>query len=156
MKTVKLEYLREIMEGCINNNYKSICQAGRLLDDLASGLKDIEVEESMKRSFKTSLYRKFMRAYTRYILANPNIINQMAIDCSFASMANEFVALTAHTVLNAQASGNIEEYLKKEKEKSDSFFDNLIKKYPELTKKDYTYKDMVFDIIELEMLYMER
>jgi hypothetical protein len=88
MKTIKLEYLREIMEGCVNNDYNSICQAGRLLDDLASGLKDIEVEESMKRSFKTSLYRKFMRAYTRYILANHNVINQIAVDCSFASMAD--------------------------------------------------------------------
>jgi hypothetical protein len=88
MKTIKLEYLREIMEGCLNDDYKSICRAGRLLDDIASGLKDIEVEENMKWAFKTSLYRKFMRAYTRYILANPNIINQIAIDCSFTSMVN--------------------------------------------------------------------
>ncbi len=88
MKAIKLESIREIMEGCINNDYKSICAAGRLLSDLASGLKDIEVEESMKKHFKTSLYRKFMRSYTRYILANPNIINQIAVDCSFTSMAN--------------------------------------------------------------------
>lgn len=88
MKKVKLEYLREIMEGCKNNDYNSICTAGRLLSDLASGLKDIEAEENIKRSFKTSLYRKFMRAYTRYILANPNIINYIAVDCSFTSMAN--------------------------------------------------------------------
>ena len=89
MKKIKEEALREIMEGCKNNDYKSICLAGRLLADMASGLKDIEVEESMKRSFKTSLYRKFMRAYTRYILANPNIINHIAVDCSFTSMAND-------------------------------------------------------------------
>lgn len=89
MKTIKSEHLREIMEGCVNNDYNSICQAGRLLEDLASGLKDIEVEEeSMKRYFKTSLYRKFMRAYTRYILANPNVINHIAVDCSFTSMAD--------------------------------------------------------------------
>ena len=78
------------------------------------------------------------------------------VESDVYEIIKKFVALTAHTVLNAQASGNIEEYLKKEKENSDSFFDNLIKKYPELTKEDYTYKDMVFDIIELEMLYMER
>ena len=88
MKKIKLEHLREIMEGCINNDYKSICLAGRLLSDLASGLKDIEAEENIKSYLKTSLYRKFMRAYTRYILANPNIINHIAVDCSFTSMAN--------------------------------------------------------------------
>lgn len=88
MKKIKEEYLREIMEGCVNNDYNSICLAGKLLNDLASGLKDIEVEERMKMFFKTSLYRKFMRAYTRYILANPNMINQIAMDCSFTSMAN--------------------------------------------------------------------
>ena len=94
MKTVRLEYLREIMEGCVNNDYKSICRAGRLLDDLASGLKDIEVEERMKKSFKTSLYRKFMRAYTRYILANPNSIQDLAIDCSFtAIVAGEYTGI---------------------------------------------------------------
>ena len=86
MKRIKEEALREIMEGCVNNDYKSICKAGRLLSDLASGLKDIEVEERMKSHFKMSLYRKFMRAYTRYILANPNVINQIAVDCSFTSM----------------------------------------------------------------------
>ena len=88
MKRVKIEHLQEIMRGCIDNDYKSICQAGRLLSDLASGLKDIEAEDRMKSHFKTSLYRKFMRAYTRYILANPQVINQIAIDCSFTSMAN--------------------------------------------------------------------
>ena len=88
MKRIKEEALREIMEGCVNNDYKSICLAGRLLADLASSLKDIEVEERMKIAFKTSLFRKFMRAYTRYILANPNMIKQIAIDCSFTSVAN--------------------------------------------------------------------
>lgn len=88
MKKIKEEALREIMEGCVNNDYKSICKAGRLLADLASGLKDIEAEERMKSHFKMSLYRKFMRAYTRYILANPNVINQIAVDCSFTSIAN--------------------------------------------------------------------
>lgn len=88
MKKIKEEALREIMEGCVNNDYKSICKAGRLLADMASGLKDIEAEENIKSYLKTSLYRKFMRAYTRYILANPNIINHIAVDCSFTSMAN--------------------------------------------------------------------
>lgn len=86
MKRIKEEALREIMEGCMSDDYKSICKAGRLLSDLASGLKDIEVEERMKSHFKMSLYRKFMRAYTRYILANLNSINQIAVDCSFTSM----------------------------------------------------------------------
>lgn len=76
------------MEGCQQNNYQCICIAGRLLSDLASGLKDIEAEERMKSYFKTSLFRKFMRAYTRYILANPDKINQIAVDCSFTSMAD--------------------------------------------------------------------
>lgn len=88
MKKIKEEALREIMEGCKNNDYNSICKAGRLLADMASGLKDIEAEENIKSYLKTSLYRKFMRAYTRYILANPNVINYIAVDCSFTSMAN--------------------------------------------------------------------
>lgn len=88
MKKIKEEALREIMEGCVNNDYKSICKAGRLLADMASDLKDIEAEERMKGFLKTSLYRKFMRAYTRYILANPNVISHIAVDCSFTSMAN--------------------------------------------------------------------
>lgn len=88
MKIIKTEYLQEIMEGCQNNDYQSICKAGRLISDLAAGHKDIGVEERMKSAFKTSLYRKFMRAYTRYILANPNSINNLAVDCSFTSMAN--------------------------------------------------------------------
>lgn len=88
MKRIKEEAFREIMEGCIDNDYKSICKAGRLLSDLASGLKDIEAEERVRGFLKTSLYRKFMRAYTRYILANPNVINQIAVDCSFTSIAN--------------------------------------------------------------------
>ena len=88
MKRIKEEALHEIMEGCVNDDYKSICKAGRLLSDIAFGLKDIEAEERMRDFLKTSLFRKFMRAYTRYILANPQIINQIAIDCSFTSMAN--------------------------------------------------------------------
>ena len=88
MKRIKEEALREIMEGCVNDDYKSICKAGRLLSDLASGLKDIEAEERIRGFLKTSLYRKYMRAYTRYILANPQIINQIAMDCSFTAMNN--------------------------------------------------------------------
>lgn len=88
MKKITVKYLQEIMEGCKSNNYQSICKAGRLVSDLAAGHKDIEVEDRMKSVFKTSLYRKFMRAYTRYILANPNSINHLAVDCSFTSMAD--------------------------------------------------------------------
>ena len=88
MKRIKEEALREIMEGCVNDNYKSICKAGRLLSDLAFGLKDIEAEERMRGFLKTSLFRKFMRAYTRYILANPQVISQIAMDCSFTAMNN--------------------------------------------------------------------
>ena len=88
MKRIKEEALREIMEGCVNDNYKSICKAGRLLSDIAFGLKDIEAEERMRGFLKTSLFRKFMRAYTRYILANPQVINQIAVDCSFTHMAD--------------------------------------------------------------------
>ena len=88
MKTIKIEHLQEIMRGCIDNDYKSICQAGRLLSDLASGVKDIEAEDRIKSFLKASLFRKFMRAYTRYILTNPNVINQIAVDCSFTAMNN--------------------------------------------------------------------
>lgn len=88
MKIVSLDYVREVMEGCVNNDYKSICRASRLINDLAEGTKDIEVSENMKRAFKCSLYRKFMRAYTRYILNNHNVIKDIAIDCSFTSMVN--------------------------------------------------------------------
>lgn len=88
MKIVNLDYVRDVMEGCVNNDYNSICKASRLINDLAEGTKDIEVDERMKRAFKSSLFRKFMRAYTRYILNNPNVIRDIAIDCSFTSMSN--------------------------------------------------------------------
>lgn len=94
MKTFKLDYVYDIMEGCVNNDYKSICKAGRLISDLASGIKDIEAKPEMKACIKTSLYRKFMRAYTRYIMNNPNIIKDIAMDCSFTSMSNgEFIGI---------------------------------------------------------------
>lgn len=86
MKTVKLEYVKEVMEGCLNDDYKSICKAGRLLNSLAEHSVDIDVEDPMKRVFKCSLYRKFMRAYSRYIINNPNAIIDIAVECGFSSM----------------------------------------------------------------------
>lgn len=86
MRTLSLDYVKEALEGCVNNDYKMICRAGRILSGLAEGHYDIEVEANMKRAFKCSLYRKFMRAYTRYIIANPNSIQALSVDCSFTSM----------------------------------------------------------------------
>ena len=86
MRTLKLDYVREVITGCVENDYKMICRAGRILLGLAEGHYDIDVKENIKRSFKCSLYRKFMRAYTRYIIANPNAVQSLAIDCSFTSM----------------------------------------------------------------------
>lgn len=86
MKTVKLEYVKEVMKGCLNDDYKSICKAGRLINCLAEHSVDIDVEDPMKRAFKSSLYRKFMRAYSRYIINNPNAIIDIAVECGFSSM----------------------------------------------------------------------
>lgn len=88
MKTLKEEYVREAMDGCVNNNYKLICRAGRIVQGFSEGIYDIDVEDNIKRYFKASLYRKFMRAYARYILANPNCIDLMASDLCINSMAN--------------------------------------------------------------------
>lgn len=85
MKTFKLDYVKEAMEGCVNNDYKMICRAAKLLDAFSRGCK-IDCEDNVENIFKTSLYRKFMRAYTRYILSNPNIIKDISIDCMFTSM----------------------------------------------------------------------
>lgn len=88
MKTLKEQYVREAMEGCVNNDYKLICRAGRIVQGLNAGLYDIDVEDNIKQFFKASLYRKFMRAYTRYILNNPNCVDLIASDLSIYSMAN--------------------------------------------------------------------
>ena len=88
MKTYNLEYVREAMEGCVNNDYKLICRAGRLLETFARGSATIDCEDDMIPLLKTSLYRKFMRAYTRYIIANPNCIEHISKDCLFDAMAN--------------------------------------------------------------------
>lgn len=88
MRTLKLDYVKEAMDGCVKNDYKMICRAGRILLGLTEGHYDIVVEDNMKRAFKCSLYRKFMRAYTRYIIANPNSVQSLSIDCCFTSMIN--------------------------------------------------------------------
>lgn len=88
MKTLREEYVEEAMQGCVNNDYKLICRAGRIIQGLSEGIYDINVEDTIKRYLKASLYRKFMRAYTRYILANPNCIDLIARDLSIYSMAN--------------------------------------------------------------------
>lgn len=33
MKTLKEQYVREAMEGCVNNDYKLICRAGRIVQE---------------------------------------------------------------------------------------------------------------------------
>lgn len=87
MKTYNLEYVKEAMEGCTNDDYKLICRAGRLLESFAAGHATINCENNFKYFYITSLYRKFMRAYTRYIIANPNSIESISKDCSFNAMA---------------------------------------------------------------------
>lgn len=88
MKTLKEQYVREAMEGCVNNDYKLICRARRIIQGLSEGIYDIDVEDNIKRYFKAYLYRKFMRAYTHYILNNPNSIQTIAKDICISSMAN--------------------------------------------------------------------
>ena len=88
MKTLKEEYVREAMDGCVNDHYILICRAGRIIQGLSEGIYDIDVEDNIKRYFKASLYRKFMRAYTRYILANPDKVDLMAENLCINSMAN--------------------------------------------------------------------
>ena len=87
MKTYNVQYVKEAMEGCVNNDYKLICRAGRLLESFAKG-NSIDCEDNMKSYYISSLYRKFMRAYTRYIIANPNCIESISKDCVFNAMAN--------------------------------------------------------------------
>jgi hypothetical protein len=88
MKTLKLDHVKEVMEGCVNNDYTMICIAGQILLGLAEGRYEIDAEDNLKRALKSSLYRKFMRAYTRYIIANPNSVQSLSIDCCFTSMIN--------------------------------------------------------------------
>lgn len=88
MKTYNLEYVKEAIEGCVNNDYKLICRAGRLLEGFAKGAATIDCEDDMINYYIASLYRKFMRAYTRYIIANPNCIESISKDCVFNAIAN--------------------------------------------------------------------
>lgn len=88
MKTLKEEYVREAMDGCVNNDYKLICRAGRIVQGLSEGVYDIDAENRIKRFVKASLYRKFMRAYARYIITNPNGTDLMASDLCINSIAN--------------------------------------------------------------------
>ena len=88
MKTYTVQYVRETMDGCVNNDYKLICRAGRLLESFARNAATIDCEDDIKFYYITSLYRKFMRAYTRYIIANPNCIESISEDCIFNAMAN--------------------------------------------------------------------
>lgn len=84
MKQYRLEAIVNIMNGCTNNDYKSICKAGRLIENGYT----IDCDPNMIRKYKSSLYRKFMRAYTRYVLSNPNCIKDIASDCCFNQFEN--------------------------------------------------------------------
>ena len=88
MKTLRKEYVEEAMQGCLNDDYKLICRAGRIIQGLAEGGYEIDVEDRIKRCYKASLYRKFMRAYTRYVLNNPNCVQDLARDICISSMEN--------------------------------------------------------------------
>lgn len=97
MKTLRKEYVEEAMQGCVNNDYKLICRAARIVQGLNEELYDIDVEDNLKRYFKASLYRKFMRAYTRYILNNPNSIQAIAKDICISAMANgEYIGINEY------------------------------------------------------------
>lgn len=88
MKTLRKEYVEEAMQGCLDNDYKLICRTARIVQGLAEGGYDIDVEDNIKRCYKASLYRKFMRAYTRYVLSNPNCVQELARDICISSMEN--------------------------------------------------------------------
>lgn len=90
MKLLKKKYIDEAMQGCLDNDYKLICRAARIVQGLAEGGYDIDIEDNIKRCYKASLYRKFMRAYTRYVLDNPNRlgIDLTADDICISSMEN--------------------------------------------------------------------
>ena len=88
MKTLRKEYVDEAMQGCLENDYKLICRAARIVQGLAEGGYEIDVEDNIKRCYKASLYRKFMRAYTRYVLSNPNCVQELARDICISSMEN--------------------------------------------------------------------
>lgn len=95
MRTLPFDYVNEAMQGCIKNDYDMICRAGEILLGLAEGSCDIEVDKDyMKIAFKCTLYRRFMRAYTRYIIANPSYVQSLSIDCFFSSKINgEYVGI---------------------------------------------------------------
>ena len=88
MKTLRKEYVEEAMQGCLENDYKLICRAARIVQGLVEGGYEIDVEDNIKRCYKASLYRKFMRAYTRYVLSNPNCVQELARDICISSMEN--------------------------------------------------------------------
>lgn len=87
MKTYRLTAIQETMQGCVENEYKSIVRASYFLIGFLRG-NDIDCDEKMKPFIKESLYRKYMRAYSRYIKNNPNIIKEISEDCCFSSMMN--------------------------------------------------------------------
>ena len=93
MKNYDLNYVQKAMQGCVDNNYKMICRAARILEGLARG-NSINCEDKMKTYYISSLYRKFLRSYTRYILNNPNAILDISRDCNFSAIAGgEYIGI---------------------------------------------------------------
>lgn len=84
MGTFKVEHIKNVINGCINDDYKSIRRAAYLFMCFAHGWK-IDCYEKIEHMYKMNLYSAFMRAYTRHVLANPDCIDDIAIDCLFAA-----------------------------------------------------------------------
>lgn len=87
MRYYTLQYVKETIEG-IDNNYKLICRASKLLGNFAKGAAMIDCKDDMKSHYVSLLYRRFMHAYTNYIVANPNCIKSLLEDCEFNATCN--------------------------------------------------------------------
>ena len=86
MKQYTKQVINKIMRGCQNDDYTSIVSASRIICKFIEGSADIDCDSEMKDFMKISLWRNFMRAYSRYIKNNPNAILCISIDCIFSSM----------------------------------------------------------------------
>lgn len=86
MKQYTKEAIERIMMGCQNDDYNSIVSASRIICIFVEGNADIDCDPVMKPIMKISLWRKFMRAYSRFIRNNPHAIMNISIDCFFSSI----------------------------------------------------------------------
>lgn len=88
MKQYTKEAIERVMQGCQNDDSNSIVMASRIICKFIEGNADIDCDPVMKPIMKISLWRKFMRAYSRFIRTNPHAITTMSIYCFFSSIVN--------------------------------------------------------------------